>query len=85
MILNLKSPRVQRDSFDMYSTQQETSLKYQWPVRVADKVTGKHSFHWFCCVGQIFFERVTIQPGKSSDVIIIILILGRSCLVGGTG
>lgn len=76
MILNLKSPRVQRDSFDMYSTQQQTSLKYQRPVRDADEVTGKHSFHWFRCAGQLPFERLAIQPRRGSDVVIFIFILG---------
>lgn len=54
MILNLKSSKVQKDSFDMYSTQQRTSLKYQWLVQGEDKVTGKHSFHWFCCAGKLY-------------------------------
>lgn len=52
MIVNRKSSRVQRDSFDMNSTPQQTSLKYQRPIQDADKVTGKLLFHWFCCEGQ---------------------------------
>lgn len=85
MILNLLSSRVQRDSLYMYSTQQQTSLKYQRPVQDANKVTGKHSFHWFGCAGRLFLGGDQDSTWTISDVIFIIFILRRSCLVGCTG